>query len=94
MMAQSPYETYSDWEKRTFCDNASRRGTGVSVKPQCSSGKREYECTVYYYKDGHTATLSNGRILGCDTMILCGECRNHLRREARKHGYKFKSKKL
>lgn len=91
---QSPYETYSDWEKRTFCDNASRRGTGVGLSPQCVGGKREYECTVYYHKDGHTAKLSNGRILGCDTMVLCSACRERLKKSARKHGYKFQSKPL
>ena len=91
---QSSYETYSDWEKRTFCDNASRRGSGVSVNPQCYDGKREYECTVYYYPDGHTAKLSDGRILGADTMILCAECQRNLRKEARKHNYKFESRKL
>ena len=90
----SPYETYSDWEKRTFCDNAYRRGRGVGVTPQCHGGKREYECTVYYYGDGHTAKLSNGKILGADTMILCAECRSNLKKETRKHGYKFQSRKL
>lgn len=90
---QSTYETYNHWEQRTFCDNASKRGKGVSLKPQCYDGKREFECTVYYYPDGHTAKLSNGRILGYDIMILCSSCKDNLRREARKHSYKFKSKK-
>lgn len=94
MNEKSPYETYSQWEKRTFCDNASRRGTGVGIHPQCCDGKREYRCTVYYYPDGHTSQLSDGRTLGCDTMDLCSECRKRLRSEARKHGYKFMSEKI
>lgn len=80
--AKSPYETYSDWEKRVFCDNASRRGKGVSIKPQCLDGKREFECTVIYNEVSRS------------TMVLCSACRQHLKREARKHKYKFKSKKL
>lgn len=79
---KSPYETYSEWKQRTFCDNAYRRGTGVSLKPQCLDGKREYECTVTYNE------------VESDTMVLCSECRKHLRKEARRHGYKFKSTKL
>lgn len=82
LTVKSPYETLSDWEKRTFCDNASRRGTGVSLSPQCPDGKREYECTVIYNE------------VEKDTMVLCAECRKHLMREARKHGYKVHSKKL
>ena len=78
---QSTYETYSDWEKRTFCDNASRRGSGVGLHPQCVNGKREYECTVFYDKE----------CISSDSMILCSECQKLLRQEARKHGYKFRS---
>jgi len=79
---KSPYETYDEWEKRTFCDNASRRGTGVSLSPQCVSGKREYKCTVTYNE------------VESDTMVLCSECKKALRREARKHGYKFRAEPL
>ena len=75
-------ETYSDWEKRTFCDNASRRGRGISLSPQCVDGKREFECTVIYNK------------VESNTMILCSKCKNRLRREARKHHYKFHSEKV
>jgi len=82
LTVKSPYETYSDWEKRTFCDNASRRGTGVSLSPQCVDGKREFECTVIYNE------------VEKDTMVLCAECRKQLMREARKHSYKIHSKKL
>ena len=82
-MAKSIYETYSAWEKRTFCDNASRRGRGVSVKPQCVEGKREYKCTVYYDEHG----------IESDTMTLCSECRKSLKTSARKHGYRFVSHK-
>jgi len=80
-MAQSPYETYRQWEERTFCDNASRRGPGVSLSPQCVNGKREYTCTVIYNE------------VEKDTMVLCAECRKHLMTEARKHGYKIQSKR-
>ena len=82
MSTKSIYETYSDWEKRVFCDNASRRGTGVGLSPQCVDGKREYECTVSYNE------------VEKDTIVLCGECRQHLMKLARKHGYKFHSKRL
>lgn len=83
---QSAYETYGEWEKRTFYDNASRRGTGVSLK-QCYDGKREYECTVFYDKYRDPKWNS-------DTMVLCSECREALKREARKHGYGFQSKPI
>jgi len=82
-MAQSPYETYRQWEEHTFCDNASRRGTGVSLSPQCVDGKREFKCTVIYNKG----------VYGSDIMVLCAECRKHLMTEARKHGYKIQSKR-
>lgn len=65
-----------------FCDNASRRGTGVSVKPQCNQGLRENEVTVIY------------NAVDRDTMVLCNECTKHLRREARRHGYKVDIKPL
>jgi len=76
------FETYSEWEARTFCDNASRRGSGVGIKPQCYDGKREYECTVIYNE------------VESDTMVLCSECRKQLKKEARRYGYKFKSRRL
>lgn len=76
------------------CDNASKNGRGIGVSPQCYDGKQEYECTIHYYSDGHVSKLSNGRILGADTMVLCSECRRQLLKEARKHHYKFQSKKL
>jgi len=78
-MAKSPYETYAHWEERTFCDNASRRGSGVGIR-QCVSGKREFECIVTYNE------------VESDTMALCSECRAELRRDARKHGYQFQSR--
>ena len=79
--SQSPYETYGEWEQRTFCDNASRRGTGIGVT-QCVDGKREFQCTVTYNK------------VESDTMVLCSKCQNQLKREARKHGYKFKATRI
>lgn len=83
---QSSYETYSQWEKRTFCDNAARRGRGISVNPQCYDGKREYECTVFY--DEYRSTSNS------DTMTLCSECRDNLKKSARRHGYGFQSRRL
>jgi len=82
-LEKSPYETYGAWEKRVFCDNASRRGSGC-FNPQCCDGKREYRCTVIY----------NQGMYDSDTLVLCAECTENLKREARKHGYKFKSKRL
>lgn len=81
---QSRHETYSQWEKRTFCDNASRRGRGISINPQCYDGKREYECTVSYDEHGTES----------DTMTLCSECRGNLGKSARRHGYTFSSRRL
>ncbi len=75
-------ETYGEWEARTFCDNASRRGTGISLRPQCCNGKREFECTVIY----------NEGVYGRDTFIVCRDCRDNMKKEARRHGYRFKSK--
>jgi hypothetical protein len=76
------YETYGDWEKRVFCDNASRKGIGVGVKPQCSRGLREFEVTVVY------------SAVDSDTMVLCTQCTQYLKRETGKHGYKVKTKRL
>jgi hypothetical protein len=81
-MGQSPYETYTKWEARTFCDNSSRRGKGVSLTPQCNDGKREFEVTVAY-NDAES-----------DTMTLCSECTKNLKADARRHHYKVTVKRL
>ena len=81
-LTKSPYETYNEWEKRVFCDNASRRGSGISLNPQCFSGKREYECTITY------------NLVEKDNFVLCKECRDNLKKEARRYNYKFSSKAL
>ena len=75
-------ETYHQRRPWTFCDNATRRGRGVEVYPRCTDGHREYLCTVAYND------------VEQDTMVLCRTCRDHLRRDARRHGYQFHSKKL
>jgi hypothetical protein len=81
--SQSPYETYSQWEHRRFCDNASRRGRGVSVTPQCHSGHRELDVTVIYHPGKY----------GNVSMVLCKACTKRLKSEARRHGYKVHTKK-
>ena len=79
---KSPYETYSQWQARTFCDNASSRGTGVGISPQCTNGKREFNCTIFYND------------VESDSMTLCKKCKDNLRKEARRHGYRFKAKRI
>lgn len=86
MSTQSPYETYGQYQKRTLCDNSTKRGRGISLNPQCYDGRREYKCTVYY-DEYHSASNS-------DTMTLCSECMKNLRKDCRKHKYQFESKKV
>jgi hypothetical protein len=75
-------ETYGEYQRRIYCENASILGTGISVHPQCCNGRKEYRCTVKY------------NAVSSDTFELCGQCRDNLKKEARRHGYKFKSVKL
>ncbi len=83
MSTQSPYETLGEYYERIYCDNSAKRGRGVNIRPKCYDGGREYECTVYYDKHDVETT----------TMVLCSECVKNLRKDCRKHKYRFKSKK-
>lgn len=81
---QSSFETYREYQRRTLCDNSTKRGRGISLDPRCYDGGREYECTVSYDEHG----------IETDTMILCSECTRNLRKDSRKHKYRFTSKKV
>lgn len=84
MSTQSPYETRGEYLNRTLCDNAAKRYRGIGISPKCYDGGREYECTVYYDKHG----------IETSTMVLCSECMKNLKKDCRKHKYRFKSKKV
>lgn len=84
MSTQSPYETLGEYFERTLCDNSAKRGRGISLDPKCYDGKREYECTVYYDEHG----------IETSTIVLCSECTKNLKKDCRKHKYRFKSKKV
>jgi len=81
----------------SVCDNASRGPSGwkggvsptpggVSITPQCLDSPAARVVTVYYDE-----YMDDGEH---DTMNLCDECYRILRKEARAHGYKVRSKKL
>jgi len=76
--------------KPPVCDNASRGPNGwkggVSITPQCLDNLAARVVTVYYDE-----YMDDGEH---DTMNLCDECYRILRKEARAHGYKLRSKKL
>lgn len=74
-------ETYVEYQKRVLCENASRLGIPI-FSPSCESGKKEYEVVVYYNEAER------------DILHLCRECRNRIKRDARRHGYKVRTAKL
>lgn len=74
-------ETYRQYQRRTLCENASQLGTSIPV-PSCMNGRKEYKVVVYYNE------------LERDILYLCKECRDAIKRDARRHGYKVRSAKL
>lgn len=74
------------WEverRRLLCDNAhvKRHVTSV-VTPSCYDNLAEYVCEVTYNE------------VDSDTVYLCAECRERLRREVRRNGYRFRSRRI
>ena len=76
-------ETYTEWQKRIYCENSSNLGRGISLTPQCLNGGKEYKVRVTY--DGGYEE---------DLFYLCKECLRNLKRDCRKHGYKVRAVKL
>ena len=69
---QKTGETYTEYQKRVLCENSSRLTNHIGVYPQCYDGKKEFEVTITY---------DNGEQ---DTLYLCKECLNNLKRENRR----------
>jgi hypothetical protein len=64
-----------------ICENSSSRATQIGI-PQCFMNTATTIITVHYHE------------LESDTLLLCNECAKHLRKDARRHGYKIRSKKI
>jgi len=65
-----------------LCENAYRRGRGIGIEPSCYANEATKEVTVIYHE------------LESDTFFLCDECAEALKRDAIKHGYRVKIRKL
>jgi len=68
--------------RKMLCENAYRRGRGIGIETQCYANEATKEVTVIYHE------------LESDTFFLCDECAKALKRDAIKHGYKVKIRKL
>ncbi|MGD9099790.1 MAG: DUF2958 domain-containing protein [Anaerolineae bacterium] len=68
------------------CDNSRLQGDGRGIRlgPTCHDNEAVRIVTVYYDKDE----------VESDTFSLCDECYRRLRKDARSHRYRIKSKKL
>jgi len=75
-------ETYGEYQRRIYCENASILGSGCSIYPQCYNGKKEYEVIIIYND------------VDKDILYLCKECLENLKKDCRKHGYKVKARKI
>ncbi len=75
------YETYSEKQHKTLCENSSRLTNNI-VNPQCYDGKKEYEVVISYND------VEN------DTLFLCSNCMNAIKKECKKHGYKVITRRL
>jgi len=67
-----------------LCDNAYTKGSGlgIALHPQCYNNKATRLVTVIYHE------------LEQDSFYLCEECTKHLRRNARRYGYRVQSSRL
>ena len=80
---RSEYWTRTRWKARLFCDNSSMKELDIGLRPKCYDGGREYDCIIHF----------NEYDLEPSTVVLCSECAIHLKRDCRKYGYRFQSKK-
>lgn len=65
------------------CENSFRSGN-YGFNPKCFDGKVEFELSVFYDK-----YLSENS----DHLLLCKECTELIKKDARRHGYKVKIQK-
>jgi len=63
------------------CDNTATL-PGTIISPRCWNGKATRVCTVTYCEGDS------------DTFHLCEKCAAALRKDVRRHGYRFSSTKL
>jgi hypothetical protein len=61
-------------EKKLRCDNDSTMGSYKGIM-QCFKGEPKYSVTVYYNSSDS------------DTMVLCEECKEAVKQDARKYDY-------
>ncbi|PMP97549.1 MAG: hypothetical protein C0169_02745 [Thermodesulfobacterium geofontis] len=72
---------------KLICENASKNGQGVSIKPQCWDNQAEVKATVFYIN-------CIGDVYESVTVYLCKECTKYLKKLARKYGFKVRTTKL
>jgi len=63
------------------CDNDSSMGHTV-INPQCFKGVPSFKVAVQYNE------------VESDTLTLCADCAQAVKRDARRHGYKVTTKRI
>ncbi len=79
-------ETYTEYQKRVLCENSSKLGGHPVVTPQCLDGGKEYRVEVLHHRLDEPGEG--------ETMSLCGDCKDRVKRDAEGHGYRVLVKKL
>jgi len=77
------YETYTEMQHRTLCENNSSLTNNI-INPQCSDGKKEYEVTILY----------DGKYGEKVTLWLCAQCTEVIKKDCKKHGYGISVKEM
>lgn len=74
-------ETYLEHQERVLCENSSTLTNNI-IYPKCVDGKKEYEVTIKYND------------VEKDTLHLCAKCMVAVKRDAMRHGYSVRTKRM
>ena len=77
------YETYSEMQHRTLCENNSSLANNI-INPQCSDGKKENEVIISY----------DGKYGEKVILWLCAKCTEVIKKDCKRHGYGINVKEM